>query len=259
MPVHEDLALLIEAAREAGIVARRFFNQGPEAWDKPDGLGPVTEADMAVDRLLRHELTTARPGYGWLSEETEDDPARLAADRLFIVDPIDGTRAFIEGSLTWAHSLAVVERGEVTAAVVYLPMRDRMYAAARGEGASLNGKPLHASTRNEVDGATVLAVRSVLDPWNWKDAQAPGLKRNFRSSLAYRLSLVGEGRFDAMMTLRATWEWDAAAGSLIVTEAGGAVSDRLGEALVFNNPSPQVNGLVAGGREIHAALRGRMT
>lgn len=258
MPAADDLALLTEAAREAGKVARGFFNQGPAAWDKPGGLGPVSEADLAVDRLLREGLTTARPGYGWLSEETEDTPARLEADRLFIVDPIDGTRAFIEGSPTWAHSLAIVEHGEVTAAVVYLPVRDKLYAAARGRGATLNGEPLVASMRADPDGASVLAVRAVLDPWVWKDAQPPRFKRNFRSSLAYRLSLVGEGRFDAMMTLRATWEWDAAAGSLIVAEAGGAVSDRQGGALAFNNPVPQVNGLVAGGRALHEALRGRM-
>src|SRR5690606_35697010 len=125
-----DLALIEAAAREAGAVALRHF-QGPRAArEKPGGHGPVTAADLEIDHLLRERLIGARPDYGWLSEESEDGPARLAAERVFIVDPLDGTREFVAGGRAWGHALAVAERGEVVAAVMYLPRLERLYAAA---------------------------------------------------------------------------------------------------------------------------------
>lgn len=254
----DDLDLLIAAAQQAGKVASGFFRGAAERWEKPGGQGPVTEADLAVDRLLRAELTGARPSYGWLSEETEDTPQRLEAEQVFIVDPIDGTRSFIEGSTTWAHSLAITRKGVVEAAVVYLPERDKLYAAARGQGATLNGTRVTISEKAELDGATVLAAKPNLDPSMWKGRHVPPVERNFRSSLAYRMSLVGEGRFDAMMTLRATWEWDVAAGALIVEEAGGQVSDQLGRPALFNNPNPQLRGLVAGAPRVQRGLVERL-
>ncbi len=256
MPEPGDLALLQDAARAAGRIALRHFRRAPETWSKPNGAGPVTEADLEVNRMLRAELTAARPGHGWLSEESEDGPARLKTRRLFIVDPIDGTRAFIEGSPTWAVSLALAERGRVVAAVVHLPARDKLYAAERGRGAWLNGAPILASRQGELDGARVLAARPAFEAIHWKEARPPPVARRFRSSLAYRLSLVGEGRFDAMLTLRATWEWDIAAGSLIVTEAGGVATDRRLNPLRFNTPGAQVNGVLAAGARLHPALGG---
>lgn len=258
MPVTDDLSLLIDAALDAGKIAARFFHGVADRWDKPGGLGPVTEADLAVDLMLREELTAARPDYGWLSEETEDGPARLSSGHVFIVDPIDGTRSFIEGSATWAHSLAVARDGRVEAAVVFLPLRDKLYAAARGKGATLNGDPLAVSPRSELDGATVLAAKPNFNPARWRNATVPPITRAFRSSLAYRLSLVGEGRFDAMMTLHPTWEWDVAAGSLIVEEAGGTVSDVARHPPRFNNPVPKLSGMIAGSPHIHDALVTRL-
>lgn len=248
-----DLDLLTEAAKTAGDISMGFFRDNPETWHKEDNQGPVTEADLAVDKMLHAELLSAR-NYAWLSEETEDNADRLEADSVFIVDPIDGTRAFIEGAYHWSHSLAIATGGIVQTAVVYLPAADKLYAAERGKGATLNGAPLRVSTRGAIDGATVLAAKPNLDPWFWKGAKAPPVTRAFRSSLAYRLALVAEGRFDAMMSLRATWEWDIAAGNLIVEEAGGDVSDRRAGLVRFNNPTPQINGLVAGNPAIHHAL-----
>ena len=135
-----DLALLIEAAQEAGRIATRFSGPKAQTWHKPEGAGPVTEADLAVNDMLERELRAARPDYGWLSEESLDRGDRLAANRVFIIDPIDGTRSFIDGSRTWAHSIAVAERGEVTAAVIYLPLRDKLYTAAKGQGARKTGR-----------------------------------------------------------------------------------------------------------------------
>ncbi|MBI1417020.1 MAG: 3'(2'),5'-bisphosphate nucleotidase CysQ [Limimaricola sp.] len=252
-----DLTLLTDAAREAGVIAKRHFEDGPRAWDKPHGAGPVTEADLEVDAMLRRELTRARPNYGWLSEETEDNPARLQATNTFIVDPIDGTRAFIEGAQDWAHSLAIAEHGRVTAAVVYLPLREMMFCAEAGGGATLNGQPIVVSKLRELNSATVLAARPSLDPVHWRDGATPPVQRKFRTSLAYRLCLVAAGRFDAMLTLRPTWEWDVAAGALIVAEASGHATDRSGAPLRFNNPHPQVDGIVAAG-EVHGALVARL-
>ncbi len=258
MPEADDLSLLIEAARAVGEIARGFFGHDPQVWEKPDGAGPVTEADLAVNAALEERLMAARPHYGWLSEESPDSEMRQALPHTFIVDPLDGTRAFIQGDGTWAHSLAIAKAGEVVAGVVYLPMYDKLYAAARGQGATLNGVPIAVSARDGVDGATVLASRINYDPWHWVGAEPPVVERHFRSSLAYRMSLVAEGRFDAMLTLRPTWEWDVAAGTLLVTEAGGRVSDKRGLAPRFNNPRPLLDGLVAAGPMVQADLTDRL-
>ena len=248
-----DLPLLIDAARAAGVLACGYAGPTARRWDKADDAGPVTEADLAVNDLLEAQLRGARGDYGWLSEESADDPGRLNADRTFIVDPIDGTRSFIEGSRAWAHALAVVERGAVTAAVVYLPMMDKLYAAALGQGATLNGVPIRASAQTGADGATLLAARPMMDAQHWR-GPVPAFQRAHRPSLAYRLSLVAEGRFDAMLTLRRTWEWDVAAGDLILREAGAATSDRRGGILRFNNAVPQVDGMVAANPVLHGIL-----
>lgn len=259
MPVPDDLDLLVDAARDAGEIARGYWRRSPEIWDKPDGAGPVSAADLAVNASLHETLGHARPDYGWLSEESEDDKARLDAERVFIVDPIDGTRAFIEGEHSWAHSIAVAEHGRIVAAVVYLPMLDRLFSARAGKGAWLNGVKIHASTRSEVDGAELLAARPTFDPANWKDAQVPAFRRGFRSSLAYRICLVAQGRFDAMLTLRATWEWDVAAGALILSEAGGVITDRRLAEIRFNSEGLLINGVVASGGALHAPLGARLS
>ena len=249
-----DLHLLIEAAREAGKIATRYTGATAQRWDKPDGAGPVTEADLAVNAMLEQRLPAARPGYGWLSEETEDSADRLARDRVFIIDPIDGTRSFAEGSRTWAHSLAVAEQGEVISAVIYLPQRDLLYAAAKGLGATLNGATIQVSGISDVQSAEILAAKPNLDPRHWRQGEAPEFKRVYRPSLAYRMATVGQGRFDGMLTLRRSWEWDIAAGDLIIREAGGICSDRLGTPLRFNNAHPRTNGVIAANAPIHDAL-----
>lgn len=249
----DDLHLLMDAARSAGEIARGYFNAAPEVWEKSGGQGPVTEADLHVNRQLEADLRNARPDYGWLSEETEDGDARQKTDRQFIIDPIDGTRTFIEGSKDWAHSLAIAENGIVTAAVIYLPLHDALYAAALGKGAQRNGIPLTATPDKPIQEATILSSRPNLDPKYWA-GMVPPFKRTFRSSLAYRLALVAEGRFDGMLTLRPTWEWDVAAGSLIVSEAGGTASDQKGVVAKFNNVHPQIDGMVAAGGIHHTLI-----
>lgn len=252
-----DLALLTRAAQEAGTVAKGFLGQDLGIEYKPDNLGPVTKADLAVNATLEQILRDARPGYGWLSEESVDDSARQQAEHTFIVDPIDGTRSYIEGANTWAHSLAVVQDGIVTAAVVLLPMLDKLYTASLGFGARLNGRPIAVSRRATPDQAEVLAARPALDGHHWPGG-VPDVQRHHRPSLAYRQSLVAEGRFDAMVTFRPTWEWDIAAGSLILTEAGARVSDRRGARLRFNAAHPQADGMLAANPTLHDAFLQRM-
>ncbi|GGH27820.1 myo-inositol-1(or 4)-monophosphatase [Cribrihabitans marinus] len=249
-----DLPLLIEAARAAGEIATRYSGKLARRWDKPEGAGPVTEADIAVNDMLAAMLPSARPGYGWLSEETEDDGARLNHDRLFIVDPIDGTRSFADGKRTWAHSIAVAEHGRITAAVIYLPLLDRLFAAAEGQGATLNAVPIATSQPAGLSTAEILATRPNLEPTHWRDGHVPAFARAYRPSLAYRLALVAQGRFDGMLTLRPSWEWDIAAGDLILREARGRCTDRHGAALRFNNSHPTVEGVIAAGPLVHRAL-----
>ncbi|MEM6306791.1 MAG: 3'(2'),5'-bisphosphate nucleotidase CysQ [Pseudomonadota bacterium] len=194
-PKGDDLALLTDAARAAGDIARRYFKSDPQIWDKSDGQGPVTQADLEIDAMLKSRLQSARRDYGWLSEETDDDPTRLTQSQVFIVDPIDGTRAFIEGSAHWSHSLAIAQNGQITAAAVYLPMLDRMFTAQANGGAYLNGSPIQVSGRNDADGATILAHKANFQAHHWPGPGGmPNMKRAFRSSLAYRLCLVAQGR-----------------------------------------------------------------
>jgi len=248
-----DLPLLIEAAAQAAPIALTYWRSDPQV-DYKDGGSPVSEGDYAVDRFLRAHLIAARPGYGWLSEETEDDaPARLDQDRLFIVDPIDGTRAYINGEKTWGISIAVVERGQPTAGVVYLPARDKLYAAADGQGATLNGQAIAVAPRDTPDGANVLAPKPSLDPKWWAHAP-PRLNRHWRSSLAYRFCLVAEGRFDAVLTIRDAHEWDIAAGALIAREGGATVTDRRGAALRFNSAAAKSAGVFGAPPRLHKRL-----
>ncbi len=249
-----DLSLLVKAAEQAGDIACRYTGPDAKRWDKPGGAGPVTEADLAVNTMLEDMLQQARPGYGWLSEETEDSPARLARERVFIIDPIDGTRSFAEGSRTWAHSIAIAEAGEVTAAVIYLPQRELMYTAAKGEGAACNGSPIRISAATELADTEILAAKPNLQPHHWQGGTPPEFIRSYRPSLAYRLAKVADGRFGAMLTLRPSWEWDIAAGDLLVREAGGIITNRSGSQLRFNNPHPLLDGVIAGNTPLHTAL-----
>ena len=248
-----DLDLLVHAVRTSGPIALGYAKDALDIVDKGDNQGPVTAADLAVNTHLCQTLQSARPTYGWLSEETPDDTDRLSRDHTFIIDPIDGTRAFIEGNDNWAHSVAIAHKGAVTAAAVFLPARDLMFTAALGQGAHLNGAPITVSPEQELSFATVLTTKPTMAPENW--TTTPPFKRAFRSSLAFRLSLVAQGRFDAMITLRPAWEWDIAAGALIVAEAGGRASDRTGAALTFNNAHPKQNGVLAANSVLNTAIQ----
>lgn len=257
MPENEnDLPLLIAAAREAGELALSHVGGPLDVQLKPHDDSPVTQADLAVNTHLSNMLRSARPEYGWLSEESTDDPERLTKERVFIIDPIDGTRAFIAGESSWAHALAIVENGVVLASVVYLPVMDKLYSASLGSGAHLNGAPIVTTNKAHPEEAEVLATRPSLDAAFWPGGP-PAKRRSYRPSLAYRQSLVAEGRYDAMFTFRPTWEWDIAAGALLLSEAGARITDGQGGPLRFNAAVPQAPGLLAANPQLHDALLAR--
>jgi myo-inositol-1(or 4)-monophosphatase len=245
-----DLPLLLAAAEAGGREAMRWWRKGPQVWDK-GAEGPVTEADLAVNRLLGGMLRIARPGYGWLSEEDPDTLERLARERVFVLDPIDGTRAFIAGETAFAVSLAVVSAGQPVAAVVHLPAQGVTYAAVAGGGAVRNGTAIRAAL-TEVP-PRVLAGRSQFAAEHWPGG-VPAVVPRFRASLAWRLALVAEGAFEAMLTFRPVWEWDAAAGVLIAAEAGARVTDAAGATLRFNAAEPRLPGLIVAAEPLHGTL-----
>jgi myo-inositol-1(or 4)-monophosphatase len=253
----DDLRLLAEAALAAGALALDLRDRGLTVTEKPGGEGPVTNADLAVDDLLRRHLAAARPSYGWLSEETPDAPDRLTRRRVFIVDPIDGTRGFIDGQNNFALALSVVEDGVPVTGIVHMPARGRTYAAAAGRGATLNGQPIAVSAVSDPAEATVLINRAQMSATLWPRG-VPPFRQTFRPSLAYRMALAAEGRFDAMLTLRDAWEWDVAAGAVIAAEAGARVTDRQGRPHRFNSPAAKSPGVLAAPPGLHAAILSRI-
>jgi myo-inositol-1(or 4)-monophosphatase len=251
----DDLPLIREAAREAGRIATRFFKRSPEVWMK-GGQSPVSEADYAVDKFLHQILREARPDYGWLSEETADSPERLKTTRTFIVDPIDGTRAFLEGLDTWCVSIAVVEDGAPVAGVLECPAKKELFEAAIGRGATRNGESLHIGGPGE--------TFVVAGPKQLIDFVPQSLRNRFRTvpyipSLAYRLAMVAGGDLDATFVKPNSHDWDLAAADLILREAGGQVLDPFGKPLRYAGPNPRHGALAAGSgallKDMVAAIR----
>lgn len=247
-----DTRLLHEAALVAGEITLKHFRTGVKTYTKGDD-SPVTAADLEVNEMLVDRLPGARPGYGWLSEESEDNAARLDAERVFIVDPIDGTRSFIAGEEGFSIALAVAERGRVVSAVVHLPARGETFEATIGQGARKNGTPVQASSTGEPRRATVLTARKQMSEDHWPGG-IPPLERHFRSSLAWRMCLVAEARFDSMLTFREAYEWDIAAGALIAAEAGAEVTDGTGGAFRFNSPAGMQPGVIVAPPGLHKRL-----
>ncbi len=242
MTLEADLALLRDAAREAGALAWRMRRAGLTINYK-DGGSPVTDADLAADALLTGRLRGARPDYGWLSEETADDPERLTRRRVFVVDPIDGTRAFLNDRPWWAISLAVVEDGRPVAGVVFAPEFDETYAAIAGSGATLNDAPIGVSLTTGLADCRMAGDPKTFLHRNWPEPWPP-MRIEQRNSTAYRMCLVASGDFDAALAPVPKHDWDLAAADLIVHEAGGFVGDHTGAAFTYNRPSPLQASLV---------------
>lgn len=252
-PESDDQALLETAVRAAGAIARRYFGSDYRIWRKEGG-SPVTDADIAVNRYLYEALTGARPAYGWLSEESIDDPARLSRRKVFVVDPIDGTVAFLKGRPHFTICAAVVADGRPTSAVVYNPASEEFYSARTGAGATRNEAPIHVGARAELHDCHMLGNREQLTRPPW-----PPMQVHNRNSVAYRLVLVADGSADAAVSPTAKRDWDLAAADLILTEAGGTVSDAQGRPLVYNNAGAIQPSLVAANPELHTEIVNLLT
>jgi myo-inositol-1(or 4)-monophosphatase len=238
-----DGALLAGAVREAGALALRLFRTEMRQWVKGKS-SPVSEADLALDALLRDRLCSAAPEYGWLSEESVDDSSRLQRQRVWIVDPIDGTRAYLAGREDWSVSAALVEQGRPLLGVVFAPATDEFFFARRGEGATQNGAPIAASDGHSLDVMRMAGPRFLLD----KVRGAPATEDHFKiGSLALRLGRVAQGRLDAAFVGGNSRDWDLAAAHLLLEEAGAALTTMQGEPVTFNRAEIAHQVLVAAG------------
>jgi myo-inositol-1(or 4)-monophosphatase len=246
-----DMELLASAARAAAPLALRYFRQNPAVWSKAGG-SPVSEADIAVDEFLRARLLAARPGYGWLSEETEDDLARLQRRVLFVVDPIDGTRGFLEGSEAWCISLAVVADGRPVAAALSAPALGVLYTASAGGGAWAGPERLAVSAQDGLSGARLGGPRGWLR--TAAIAATGAVAQPHISSLAYRLARVATGRFDAAFASPRSHDWDLAASDLLVHEAGGRLTGLDAAPPRYNEAIPRHDVVAASNARIHAAI-----
>ena len=255
----EDLDLLSEVAREAGELALDYYERSDvRFWDKSKG-HPVTEADLAVNALIRERLTDARPTYGWLSEESALSDSTRTAERVWIVDPIDGTRAFMRQQPYWCIGLGVLHRGQSRVGVVHAPMLGETYTARKDHGARLNGNPIKVSDCPAEEGCRIITNEGMMTHPAWKIPWPEmDLARPKPNATLIRLCWVAAGKFDAVLTLWRKSDWDLAAGALIVEEAGGLATTHLGESYVFNRGEPAQRSLLAAGKALHSLLSARV-
>jgi len=242
---------LASSVREAGALALSMFGTPLKNWTK-GASSPVCEADIAVDKLLHERLGSMDSGIGWLSEESVDDPARLTSRFVWVVDPIDGTRAYIAGFPEWAVSAALVRDGRPIVACLFAPVSDEFFAATTGGGATRNGVAIAASSGKEFGGIRIAGPKNFLEKLPTFTPPATVVPRI--PSLALRLARVADGTIDVAIAGGASHDWDLAAADLLVHEARGALTPFGGGPLIYNRPEPRHGMLVAAGRDRHAAL-----
>jgi len=250
---HSDISLdLIEdLAREAGEIALNFFRRDPQVWTKGDD-SPVSEADLAVDAFLKKTLLANHPGFGWVSEESASAPDRIADGPIFVVDPIDGTRAFVQGTTNWSISIGVIENSRPIAGVLYCPALDELYRARRGEGAELNGEAITVSAAKSPHGAQTSGPRGLLNDKEFFDLSLD-LQPHI-ASLAYRLAQVADGRQGFTLAKGNSHDWDLVAADLLVHEAGGRLTGIDGKELQYNEGILAHPALICAPAAFHADL-----
>ncbi len=247
----DDLERIESGLREAAAAIADIVPGAVAAEYKTPG-DPVTEADLRIDRILRRRLP--RDGEGWLSEETADDPVRLGCRRVWVVDPVDGTREFVEGLPEWCISIGLVEDGRPMAGGIFNPATDQLVLGAVETGATLNGEPVEVSGRTSLDGARVLASRSEVRRGEWRRFEDRGLAIEASGSVAFKLALVAAGLADATWTLVPKHEWDVAAGAALVAAAGGEVLTLDRRPPRFNRPKPKFRGFIATPKSLRPAI-----
>ena len=250
----EDLALIRKAVLAAGKIAKDAFDANDaEVWDKDKG-HLVTDADIAVNEYLLKTLCEARPGYGWLSEETKDDHSRHACPRTFVVDPIDGTRAFIDRTPNFAVSVAIIENGKSIAGVVYNPLKDEIFEATLGGGAKLNDAAITAPDSDTIEGIRMVGYARKFRRLDW-----PDMNCFVANSMAYRMVLVACRQADATVAFTPKSDWDVAAAQLIASEAGAIVTNLRGEKPSYDGETTSGLGVICAGKNLHALLLARIT
>jgi len=252
----DDLALMLEASRLAADIAMSHFRKDPEVWYKNEGRSPVSEADIAIDELLKKVLLAARPGYGWLSEEAEDTEHRLAHRRVFIIDPIDGTRAYVGGRPDWCVSVGLVEDGRPVAGVLAAPARGEIWHAHSGGGAFLNDVRLTAAEPDTQNAQLRIAVPDLVGKVMKPGAEASLDKVAGGPSLALRVAAVAQGELDGVFIRPQASEWDLAAADTMLAETGHILVDRTGACMAYNAPDPSRGLLLAASRQQAAGLLG---
>jgi myo-inositol-1(or 4)-monophosphatase len=249
--LQRDATLLADTVRHAGALALSLFRTELKNWTKGVS-SPVSEADIAVNDLLEHRLRSATPDYGWLSEESVDDPSRLGQRLVWIVDPIDGTRGYLAGKEDWCVSVALVENGKPVLAAVFAPATDEFFFAARGQSATCNGMKLHATSGVDLDFSRVAGPKALVERLRRTTDDIVLYPRI--GSLALRLCRVADGRIDAAFAGGQSRDWDLAAADLIVQEANGNMTSLSGDAISYNLPEMTHGVLVAAGRDRHAGI-----
>ena len=235
----------IHSALEASRAVFARFTPGAIETEYKVGHDPVTEADRALDAVLRQELL--REGEGWLSEESVDDPIRLQCSRVWVVDPLDGTREFVKGIPEFCVSIGFVEDGRPVAGGIYNPATDETFLGSIDSGVTYNGKPSQPSQRTSLEGALILASRSEVKRGEWKSFENAAFTIRPMGSVAYKLALVSAGLADITFTLTPKNEWDVVAGAALVKSAGGFVSTLEKTELIANRRDPLLSGLLASG------------
>jgi len=251
----EDFELLAGAVSSAGELALTYYGRTPHSQLKSDGT-EVSEADLAVDDLLKSALLGARPGYGWLSEESSHDEGARTSSLGWVVDPIDGTRAFLNDIPDWTVSVALVDDKRPVLAVVFNPVKREFFYAARGTGAFLNGEPLKVSPAQDIAGIKLAASERMLERDIWQHPW-PERQKVWAKSIAYRLALTASGVFDASI-FNMSNEWDIAAAQLLVEEAGGLITSWRGKKLRYDGSIAKGEPMIAAGPALHAALLARV-
>src|ERR1700722_3424325 len=249
---YSDILFRIQAALDAARNIFARFTPGAVATEYKIGHDPVTEADRAVDAALRQNLL--REGEGWLSEETADNPLRLDKQRVWIVDPLDGTREFVQGLPEFCVSIGYIENGNPVAGGIYNPATQETFLGSIDTGVLYNGKPACVSQRSSLNGALVLASRSEVKRGDWKQFENGPFKVQARGSGAYKLALVSAGLADVTFTLTPKNEWDVAAGAALVLSAGGYVATLAQAPLRCNHRDPLISGLLASGPHLRDEL-----
>jgi len=244
--------LVKESILEAGKLALKWFKKDPEQWQKDDG-SLVSKADIEINDLLNKLLKNKNPEFGWLSEENEDDRSRLNKKITFVVDPLDGTKAFLEGKKEFSISVAIVKNGLPISGIVFSPSTGEMFEAEKNKGSWKNNKKVIISNYNRLEKCKMIAFKPMFSHPAWKEPW-PKMDVENRNSIAYRMALVASGQYDAMMALNSKNDWDIAAGDLLISESGGIVTLHTNKKIIYNTENTKKPSVIGTNKAIHEKI-----